>query len=105
MLSAESQCKAVLILMITGVHAAQSQSRKFHVKDHRRGSGTTDWSKQSEVYPGIVPFSQSHDKLFKARNDLSQEDRCVRGTLVTGLTIRDIRLLDFFEGTVRERPE
>ncbi|KXN84713.1 hypothetical protein AN958_12140 [Leucoagaricus sp. SymC.cos] len=52
-----------------------------------------------EEYPGIVPFPQSKEKLFKGRDDLPQEDRSVRGTLVTGLTVRDMRLLDFFEGT------
>ncbi|KAF9450918.1 hypothetical protein P691DRAFT_725187 [Macrolepiota fuliginosa MF-IS2] len=50
-------------------------------------------------YPGLVPFSRSRDTLFQGREILSQEDRCVRGTLVTGLTREDIRLLDYFEGS------
>ncbi|XP_006459406.1 hypothetical protein AGABI2DRAFT_191392 [Agaricus bisporus var. bisporus H97] len=50
-------------------------------------------------YPGVVPLARSSYKLFNGREDLSQEDRCVRGTLVTGLTRHDIRLLDYFEGT------
>lgn len=37
--------------------------------------------------------------MFKDRK-LDQEERSVRGTLVTGLTELDIRVLDMFEGTV-----
>jgi hypothetical protein len=33
--------------------------------------------------------------------DLNTEENSVRGTLVTGLTKRDIDLLDVFEGDVR----
>lgn len=38
--------------------------------------------------------------LFNDR-ELNQEERSVRGTLVTGLTELDIRVLDIFEGSVR----
>lgn len=46
-----------------------------------------------------MPFTRSKEELLQGK-DLSEEDICVRGTLVNGLTIKDIRLLDFFEGTV-----
>lgn len=50
-----------------------------------------------EEYPGLVPLAQSQKELLQGR-ELSEEDICVRGTLVTGLTAEDIQLLDFFEG-------
>ncbi|KAJ3574185.1 hypothetical protein NP233_g1945 [Leucocoprinus birnbaumii] len=50
-----------------------------------------------EEYPGVVPIAQSGEHLLKGR-ELSDEDTSVRGTLVTGLTAKDIRCLDFFEG-------
>ncbi|TFK40393.1 hypothetical protein BDQ12DRAFT_648908 [Crucibulum laeve] len=46
-------------------------------------------------YPGIVPYSKGK-ALFD--RELSQEERSVRGTLVTGLTHHDMRLLNLFEG-------
>ncbi|KAF9243516.1 hypothetical protein BU15DRAFT_86460 [Melanogaster broomeanus] len=53
-------------------------------------------------YPGIVPYSRSR-AMFD--HDLELEDRCVRGSLVIGLSDEDIRLLDIFEGNeyTRER--
>lgn len=57
---------------------------------------------KEEEYPGVVPVTQSQEKLLHGRK-LSQEDTSVRGTLVTGLTAKDIRLLDFFEGTEYSR--
>jgi hypothetical protein len=59
-----------------------------------------DRLRQQADYPGVIPFARSNEKLFKGREDLSQEDRRVRGTLVTGLTRPDMRLLDYFEGNV-----
>ncbi|KIJ57819.1 hypothetical protein HYDPIDRAFT_103800 [Hydnomerulius pinastri MD-312] len=46
-------------------------------------------------YPGIVAYAQSR-AMFD--HDLELEERCVRGSLVTGLSDDDIRLLDIFEG-------
>ncbi|KAF5391538.1 hypothetical protein D9757_002369 [Collybiopsis confluens] len=46
-------------------------------------------------YPGLIPIAQGQ-KLFD--RDLLQEERCVRGTLVTGLSAEDMKLLDYFEG-------
>ncbi|KAF8581075.1 PLP-dependent transferase [Ramaria rubella] len=46
-------------------------------------------------YPAIVPYASSKD-LFK--QELTQDERSVRGTAVIGLTEEDIRLLDIFEG-------
>ncbi|KAK0469649.1 uncharacterized protein EV420DRAFT_1495889 [Desarmillaria tabescens] len=51
---------------------------------------------KSEEYPGVIPFSRGQ-ALFG--RELTQEDKCVRGTLVHGLTNMDILLLDIFEGT------
>ncbi|KAG7451186.1 uncharacterized protein BT62DRAFT_990816 [Guyanagaster necrorhizus] len=51
---------------------------------------------KSEEYPGVIPFSQG--QTFFDR-ELTQEEKCVRGTLVHGLTNMDILLLDVFEGT------
>jgi len=52
---------------------------------------------QHADYPGILPYSQSVS-LFK--EDLEREERCVRGSLVTGLSDTDLHLLDEFEGDV-----
>ncbi|PBL03483.1 hypothetical protein ARMGADRAFT_1004219 [Armillaria gallica] len=51
---------------------------------------------KSEEYPGVIPFSRGQ-ALFD--RELTQEEKCVRGTLVHGLTNMDILLLDAFEGT------
>ncbi|PPQ64595.1 hypothetical protein CVT26_001993 [Gymnopilus dilepis] len=46
-------------------------------------------------YPGIIPF----DRGIKIINrELSQEEKSVRGTLVKGLTDKDMAYLDDFEG-------
>ncbi|VDC04759.1 unnamed protein product [Peniophora sp. CBMAI 1063] len=47
-------------------------------------------------YPAIIPYARTKE-LVKV--ELTPEDRSVRGTLVTGLTSNDIRLLDIFEGS------
>ncbi|KAF8806978.1 hypothetical protein BYT27DRAFT_7140509 [Phlegmacium glaucopus] len=52
-------------------------------------------------YPGIIPYTRGK-ALFKDR-ELDQEERSVRGTLVTGLTESDIRALDIFEGAEYKR--
>ncbi|KAJ3997416.1 hypothetical protein F5050DRAFT_1799072 [Lentinula boryana] len=46
-------------------------------------------------YPGVVPYHEGQ-RLFT--RELTQEERCVRGTLVTGLTSQDMACLDDFEG-------
>lgn len=46
-------------------------------------------------YPAIVPYSLSRS-LFD--RDLEADERSVRGSLVSGLTNEDVRLLDDFEG-------
>ncbi|KAI0306310.1 hypothetical protein B0F90DRAFT_1808046 [Multifurca ochricompacta] len=46
-------------------------------------------------YPAILPYERSR-KLFE--RELTPEDKSVRGTLVNGLTNRDVALLDIFEG-------
>lgn len=45
-----------------------------------------------------MPYEK--DRAFFKR-DLCREDRCVRGTYVKGLSAKDIRFLDIFEGSVR----
>ena len=52
---------------------------------------------QKADYPGVVPFERGK-KLFS--HALSQEEKSVRGTLVEGLTEKDIEYLDIFEGEV-----
>ncbi|TFK75220.1 hypothetical protein BDN72DRAFT_832572 [Pluteus cervinus] len=54
---------------------------------------------QRQDYPGVVPYSRGKT-LFE--RDLELEERCVRGTLVVGLTEADLRYLDMFEGSVRK---
>ncbi|KAI5998882.1 hypothetical protein EDD15DRAFT_2161327 [Pisolithus albus] len=46
-------------------------------------------------YPAIVPYSLSRS-LFD--HDLDERKRSVRGSLISGLTDEDVRLLDVFEG-------
>ncbi|KAF9065592.1 hypothetical protein BDP27DRAFT_1331798 [Rhodocollybia butyracea] len=46
-------------------------------------------------YPGLVPWPKAQS-LFD--RELTQDERCVRGTLVTGLTKKDMVRLDNFEG-------
>ncbi|KAG2070743.1 hypothetical protein BDR04DRAFT_1076330 [Suillus decipiens] len=50
---------------------------------------------KNEDYPGILPYSQSQ-AMFD--HDLDSEEKSVRGSLVTGLSDEDVRLLDVFEG-------
>jgi len=57
-------------------------------------------AEQNNVYPGIVPYERGK-KLFD--RDLEQEERSVRGMIVTGLNGEDIGCLDQFEGDVRSR--
>ncbi|KAL0954482.1 hypothetical protein HGRIS_003451 [Hohenbuehelia grisea] len=47
-------------------------------------------------YPGILPYETS--KTFFGFTLDDQETRSVRGSMVTGLTERDLELLDIFEG-------
>ncbi|OJA20134.1 hypothetical protein AZE42_09306 [Rhizopogon vesiculosus] len=50
---------------------------------------------KNEDYPGILPYSQSRAMFDR---DLDLEEKSVRGSLVTGLSEEDVRLLDIFEG-------
>lgn len=50
---------------------------------------------KNEDYPAILPYSQSRE-MFD--HDLDFEEKSVRGSLVTGLSEEDVRLLDIFEG-------
>lgn len=56
------------------------------------------FSCQFADYPAILPYERS--KMLLGR-ELTVEERSVRGTLVAGLTLQDIRFLDMFEGFVR----
>ncbi|CAA7267028.1 unnamed protein product [Cyclocybe aegerita] len=47
-------------------------------------------------YPGVIPFDKAKC-LFE--HSLTQGEKSVRGTLVTGLTAKDIYALDVFEGS------
>ncbi len=53
---------------------------------------------QDADYPAIVPLERSRALLGR---ELTSEENCVRGTLVSGLTAEDIAILDVFEGNVR----
>jgi len=46
-------------------------------------------------YPAVVPYSQSSAMFDR---ELSPEEKSVRGSLVTGLSESEVRLLDIFEG-------
>ncbi|EIN10901.1 hypothetical protein PUNSTDRAFT_64285 [Punctularia strigosozonata HHB-11173 SS5] len=46
-------------------------------------------------YPGVLPYEKSRQLLG---DGISEDDKCVRGTLVAGLTPSDISFLDVFEG-------
>ncbi|KIK63040.1 hypothetical protein GYMLUDRAFT_72273 [Collybiopsis luxurians FD-317 M1] len=46
-------------------------------------------------YPGLLPIAIGQKLLDR---ELAAEERCVRGTLITGLTARDMNFLDYFEG-------
>ncbi|EJU04710.1 hypothetical protein DACRYDRAFT_47945 [Dacryopinax primogenitus] len=49
-------------------------------------------------YPGVIPYSQTRRLLDR---ELPESERCVRGSLVYGLTKEDFSVLDIFEGGVR----
>ena len=55
-------------------------------------------SHQDADYPAILPSGRSKALLGR---ELTSEENSVRGTLVSGLTIEDVALLDVFEGDVR----
>ncbi|KAI9446145.1 hypothetical protein H4582DRAFT_1903858 [Lactarius indigo] len=46
-------------------------------------------------YPAILPCEKSKALLGR---ELTSEESCIRGTLVSGLTAEDVALLDAFEG-------
>ncbi|KAF8825153.1 hypothetical protein HHX47_DHR7000288 [Lentinula edodes] len=46
-------------------------------------------------YPGVVPYRKGQTLFTR---ELTHEERCVRGTMVTGLTSQDMTCLDYFEG-------
>ncbi|KAF8071906.1 hypothetical protein FPV67DRAFT_1483122 [Lyophyllum atratum] len=47
-------------------------------------------------YPGLIPYEQGR---ILCKRELEYEEKTVRGTLVTGLSRKDIKLLDAFEGS------
>ena len=49
-------------------------------------------------YPAILPCERSKALLGR---ELTAEENCIRGTLVTGFTNQDFMFLDVFEGNVR----
>ncbi|KAI8980118.1 hypothetical protein BD414DRAFT_493684 [Trametes punicea] len=50
-------------------------------------------------YPAVLPYNTSRALLLNAgQSDLAPEERTVRGTFVSGLSDKDIALLDLFEG-------
>jgi hypothetical protein len=53
---------------------------------------------QFEDYPAIIPGERSQKLLGR---ELTAEENSVRGTLVAGLTAKDITFLDVFEGYAR----
>jgi hypothetical protein len=53
---------------------------------------------QDADYPAIVPSERSKALLGR---ELTSEENGIRGTLVSGLTVQDVAVLDEFEGDVR----
>lgn len=53
-------------------------------------------------YPGVIPYDKTRELLQSSglKPDLPPEERTVRGTVVTGLSAKDVQLLDYFEGDV-----
>ncbi|KAH7873728.1 uncharacterized protein C8R40DRAFT_1048611 [Lentinula edodes] len=51
-------------------------------------------------YPGVVPYRKGQTLFTR---ELTHEERCVRGTMVTGLTSQDMTCLDYFEGNEYSR--
>ncbi|KAI0342813.1 hypothetical protein BDW22DRAFT_1357337 [Trametopsis cervina] len=51
-------------------------------------------------YPGVIPYDKTRELLQSSglKPDLPPEERTVRGTVVTGLSAKDVQLLDYFEG-------
>ncbi|GLB40394.1 putative gamma-glutamyl cyclotransferase, AIG2-like [Lyophyllum shimeji] len=47
-------------------------------------------------YPGIIPYEQGRALCDR---ELEAEEKTVRGTLVTGLSQKDMEILDIFEGS------
>jgi hypothetical protein len=56
------------------------------------------YSTQHADYPAILPCERSKALLGR---ELTPEENCIRGTLVTGFTNQDFMFLDVFEGDVR----
>jgi hypothetical protein len=83
----------------SGLYPSQGQSKYPRFTPTPRRILPTDSAfTQGETYPAIIPYSKSREAFD---HDLGPEGRCVRGTLVTGLTTKDIDQLDLFEGEVR----
>ncbi|EIM91234.1 uncharacterized protein STEHIDRAFT_50247 [Stereum hirsutum FP-91666 SS1] len=96
----------------TGTHAAFFYGTLMHPKILRRVIGhegdrleicpavlmdhTRHHVKHAD-YPAVLPYEKSKE-LFE--RGLSREEKSVRGTLVVGLTNKDIHFLDVFEGNV-----
>ena len=76
--------------------AHQSQSMFISLKERKRYHLLTD-TLQNQDYPGAIPSTQSRDLLGR---ELDPEEQLIRGTLVTGLTDKDMEKLDCFEGEV-----
>ncbi|KAG6813413.1 hypothetical protein H0H92_011392 [Tricholoma furcatifolium] len=51
-------------------------------------------------YPGLIPYEQSSQLVHR---ELAYEERSVRGVVVTGLSEKDLLLLDQFEGEDYDR--
>ncbi|KAG5652118.1 hypothetical protein H0H81_006255 [Sphagnurus paluster] len=88
-------CPAVLLVRIATtliVSKGTSLPVPFCTAPH---TNTTTNAQRAE-YPGMIPYDQT--RVLCGR-DLEPEERSVRGTLVTGLSARDMHLLDIFEGS------
>lgn len=48
-------------------------------------------------YPGVLPYAKSRQLIGR---ELTQDERSVRGVVVKGITKKEIKLLDDFEGMV-----
>ncbi|KAL7420902.1 hypothetical protein Q5752_004856 [Cryptotrichosporon argae] len=61
--------------------------------------GYTRHCVKNEDYPAVIPSAKLAELDNDAASKRGDDDLCVRGTLVLGLTYKDMSALDIFEGT------
>lgn len=69
-----------------------------------RSQGYTRHHVKKEDYPAILSWDQAQSLYPSSEAQPQEEERFVRGALVTGLNGVDVELLDVFEGDVSSAP-